>query len=115
MIIRLPTPPSTNQLFANVPGKGRVVSKKYKAWRLEAGLKLNTQNHVGFGSLPVQLGILIPQKTRGDLSNRIKALEDLLVSHRLIDDDKQVKKLTIEYHAEDTALVSVMPFGSTIT
>jgi Holliday junction resolvase RusA-like endonuclease len=112
MMIRLPVPPSTNHLFLNVKGKGRIVAPHYAKWRTEAGWMLKAAKPQPFGKMHVQLGIFIPEKTRGDLSNRIKALEDLLVTHGVIDDDRQVKRITVEYHGEPDAVVALMPYGS---
>lgn len=39
-----PAPPSVNNLYRNVPGRGRVVTREYQAWRDEAALLI--------GSLP---------------------------------------------------------------
>ena len=39
----LPPPISTNGLFANVAGRGRVVTKEYKTWKAAAANTLLTQ------------------------------------------------------------------------
>ncbi|CAO4192361.1 hypothetical protein [Methylorubrum extorquens] len=41
--IRFPLPPSTNSLFANVVGRGRVKTTKYRAWRQQAALLIDVQ------------------------------------------------------------------------
>ncbi|MBB2965031.1 hypothetical protein FHU13_005453, partial [Methylobacterium sp. R2-1] len=41
--IRFPLPPSTNSLFANVVGRGRVKTPKYRAWRQQAVLLIDVQ------------------------------------------------------------------------
>lgn len=111
MMVSLPVPPSVNHLFANRKnGKGRIISREYAAWRQEAGYALNLARPQPFGKAPVQVGIFIPDKTKGDLDNRIKALLDLVVTHKVIDDDRQVKRISIERHADSKALLSIMPF-----
>jgi crossover junction endodeoxyribonuclease RusA len=94
MIVLLPMPPSTNNLFINIPKRGRVPSSQYKAWKNAAGLTLNIQRPEKFtGAVDVRVGI--PKRTRGDIDNRVKALLDLLVAHGVIEDDKHVQNLTV--------------------
>lgn len=89
--IELPMPPSTNKAFptSRVTG-GRFCSEEYKAWKLEAGWILQGY-HLAPCTRPVRLGMVIHGGkgfTRGcDLTNRWKALEDLLVSHGILKDD----------------------------
>lgn len=112
MMVRLPVPPSVNAMYRNVPGVGRVKTSDYRSWIKHAGTLLNISRPIPFGKARVQLGIFIPTKTKGDISNRIKATEDLLVAHKIIEDDVQVWKLTVERHDEPDMLVSLMPYGS---
>ena len=42
----LALPPSVNQLFANVAGKGRVRTGRYRAWAQVAGWQIKTQRPV---------------------------------------------------------------------
>lgn len=94
MTIRLPLPPSTNALFLNVHGKGRVKTPAYKAWLVEAGLLLKIQRPepvVG----PYQLEIRVPRKMRGDIDNRLKGASDLLVTYGIIPDDKHAQRISI--------------------
>ena len=88
MRLALPWPPSTNALFFNVRGKGRVRSENYRKWAKEAGWTLNAQRPPKFKG-PVTIGIELcpPSSRRFDLDNKNKALLDLLVTHRVIEDD----------------------------
>lgn len=90
-------PPSTNSLFANVPGKGRVKTGLYKAWITEAGYQVNRQPKWAFVE-DVALTITVgPRDKRADISNRIKAVEDLLVRHGVLEDDNQVVRVTAQW------------------
>lgn len=91
----VPVPPSANSLFVNVPGKGRVRSKAYRAWLEEAGYLLASQRP---GSVmgPFQVILRIPEKTRLDADNAYKAIGDLMVKHKITSDDRLLHKLTIE-------------------
>lgn len=116
-IVRLPLCPSTNGLFVNA-GKRRILSKPYKAWRTEAGYALNLHRIQPFGKLKIELEISVCEAMQGDASNRIKAVEDLIVDHGIIDDDRQVWRVSIEKVSpaicpSKEMLLSIMPFTET--
>ena len=109
-MIRLPIPPSTNHLFANRLGLGRVKTGHYKAWLTEAGLKLKLQH-----PMPVHgrysLLIRIPQGLQGDIDNRIKAVSDLLVAHAIVIDDRHAWRITVERAAVTECEVEVASYA----
>ncbi|MBO6755445.1 MAG: RusA family crossover junction endodeoxyribonuclease [Roseibium sp.] len=87
--LRLPTPPSVNAMYRNLSGVGRVKTTKYKDWAQEAGWMLNSQRPHKFPG-PVSISYVFGPKTHSrawDLSNHLKAVEDLLVTHCIISDD----------------------------
>lgn len=91
------TPPSTNNLYGNSRHGGRFKTRRYKAWIAEAGWQLVTQPRHSFPGdvvLHIRLGPRIPN---ADATNRIKAAEDLLVSHGIIVDDRHVVSATAEW------------------
>lgn len=96
--ISLPMPPSVNELFANVPRRGRVATKKYIAWRTLAGLQLNVQRPPRIDG-PVALEYSFNSISRADLGNLEKATTDLLVSSNVIEGDgpKIVKRITLHW------------------
>lgn len=93
-MLTLPVPPSTNNLFMNVPGRGRIKSSEYNRWLSDAGWLLKTQawekvcGHVA-------VTIRIPKKSKADIDNLIKPSLDLLVKHGVIDDDRFVDSIHI--------------------
>ena len=96
----LPVPPSANNLFVNRKGGGRAISPRYRAWRAEASTHvLATPRPQDALSERAELLILINPAKRGhildDITNRIKPLEDLLVSAGVLADDSIVAKCTI--------------------
>jgi hypothetical protein len=101
---RLPVPPSTNNAFVNVQRRGRVKSKSYTAWLREADKWYQLQRLHALKPIlgPRSLRILLP-KIRGDASNRIKLIEDYLVSRGLTGDDRDNVKVSI---AVDPQIVS---------
>lgn len=89
--LRLPQPPSTNMLYRNVPGKGRRKTKRYMTWINAAGWSVKEQQpHRVEGWVIVDITVNRPDNRKRDISNTIKAIEDLLVAHELIEDDSKV-------------------------
>ena len=97
--VRLPAPPTVNGLYRNNPGKGsrgRAHTQRYTQWIVQAGLMLNTQ---ATEPMPgnVKAAIELPDTLRGDIDGYAKATLDLLVRHRLIDDDRYVRELWMAF------------------
>lgn len=96
--VSLPMPPSANNAFLNVPGRGRVRSNAYRKWAEEAGWMVKARRN-GCYEGPVSLLIEICPKTKRiqDIDNKIKPLADLLVACGVIPDDnnRHVKAITI--------------------
>lgn len=91
-------PPSVNSLFANVAGRGRVRTKRYKEWAAAAGWDLNGKGQIPG---PFIIDIILSRKKRrknADLDNHgTKAILDLLVTHGVIEDDSLAERITIEW------------------
>lgn len=94
--VQLPFPPSTNNLFLNVRGRGRIRSKAYRAWSEAASWELLSQRPAKLvGPVAVCIHLVAPNKRRMDADNRIKPVLDLLVEHSIIqaDDSRIVKEI----------------------
>lgn len=93
----IPMPPSVNALYVNAPGRGRVKTKVYARWIDEARIRLML-DRVRLRAPLERYGIAlkVPADMRGDISNRIKAAEDLCKRHGLIFDDKNAVSVSIE-------------------
>ena len=88
--LRLPLPPSVNSLYANVPGKGRVRTKRYLTWLNAAGWAIKQTKPKPKkikGNYSLWLYCERPDRRRRDLGNMLKAIEDILVEHGIIADD----------------------------
>lgn len=94
-VIRLPVPPSVNALYRNVRGRGRVKTRLYRQWIKQADKHLMLQAWDIPNGGKCELMIRLP-KIRGDVSNRIKAAEDYLVSRGITADDKHNRKVSVE-------------------
>lgn len=89
--ITISTPPSTNGLYANLPGKGRVKTKAYKDWKAEAVWTIAAQRPARIvGDFQVEMRV----QMRGDADNRAKAAIDVLKGI-VTDDDARCMRLTI--------------------
>ena len=87
IVLNLPIPPSTNNLFVSSRRGYRFKSRRYNAWLTEAGWILKVQR-AGRIAGPVQVVIrATPKRRRRDADNLIKPLLDLLVSARVIEGD----------------------------
>lgn len=114
MQFTLPVPPSANNLFFSVHGKGRAPTKQYWAWQHEADMEIMAQRR-GQSKMPspVQITITAPSTNgRSDLDNRIKAINDALVRMGVIEDDndQHVKRIIVQVGAPPgKCLVSIEP------
>lgn len=107
-------PPSTNQLFVEAAGKKkgsgrqRVKTAEYKAWIELAGLNLKTQlseAKIRIGDDPLfaenfGLWIRLDINHQGDITNRIKALEDFLVAAHVTTGDQWNDRALVERDRE---------------
>lgn len=113
-IIKLPTPPSANELFIAFSRGGksaRAKSKKYVEWLSVAGARLEQQRppHVAG---PYEMKISLTAGARGDVSNRIKAIEDLCVAHHVVIDDRYAERVEIYRGVEDETIVFIKSTGA---
>lgn len=93
----LPFPPSVNNLFANV-GNRRVRTARYKAWAKEAGQFILHQGRKRIhGHVSLSVALVRPDRRTRDLSNAMKAVEDLLVDMAVIDDDSLIQRIDVRW------------------
>ena len=106
--LRLPVPPSTNNLFINVKHGGRVPSPKYRLWKQQAADTLWTQKRKKIEG-QVSVRIVVPDKGRRDLDNFCKACLDFLVNHQFIatDDRHTLRKLEVSWADRNDCEVTV--------
>lgn len=103
MKLSLPIPTSSNKLTANKKTGGRVSTKEYKAWKHAAGWELQTQARGQGFTGPVVISIALSEESNLDLGNCEKATTDLLVTHRVIPDDRKryVRGISLIWQDED--------------
>lgn len=91
--VTLPLPPSVNSIWSHGSG-GVFRSRLYKKWRETAGWTLQAARQKR-GEGPYKMTLFLPADMAGDIDNRIKVASDLLVEHRLIDDDRHAQTVLI--------------------
>lgn len=102
--ITMPVPPSVNNAYVNIPGRGRVPGKQLRQWKELAGWEVLQQRPKRVnGDVSIQIEVArFQSKSRNDIDNRIKAALDLLVSLGIIEDDSRVVKVSAEWtHRKD--------------
>ena len=96
--VLLPYPPTANNLFLNMRGRGRVKSPQYRTWIGLATVKAYQQKiQKTPGKVRVSYLVARPDKRRRDISNLVKPIEDLLVSVGAIDDDSKIQSFEIAW------------------
>ena len=96
--LSLPFPPSGHKLFKR--HNGSHLSAEYRAWRDEAGWALRAGGLPTFrGPVELTIELVNPNRVRRDCTNYTKAVEDLLVTHKVIeaDDFRIVKAVTARW------------------
>lgn len=100
VVICLPMPPTTNNLYVNT-GNGRRKSESYKQWIQIAGCRMNAQHPpLTDGKVTILIEVREPSTARlQDCANREKATVDLLVAHGVIrgDDQRYVREVTTRW------------------
>ena len=119
LVINLPMPPSTNALFAG-NGRRRYKTKEYSAWIEEAGYALNLQKpKLISGKVRLLIEVCEPKTAVAqDVTNRIKAAEDLLVRHGIIqgDDQRYVSSVTAEWSQHvDGIRITITPLSCEVS
>lgn len=98
MEIRLPFPPSVNDMYANNSGggRGRTPSRQYEQWKCSAGWELKAQKPQRFEPRAIVF-IDLDDSRKGDADNRAKPVLDLLVEYGVLagDSKKHVKRVSI--------------------
>lgn len=97
--VSLPFPPSINRLYRAIGGRS-ILSEAYRLWKTEAGWALNLQHPTPVpGRVAVTIELSPPDKRRRDADNSGKAVLDLLVAHKIIEDDSSafVREFTVKW------------------
>ena len=111
-LVNVIVPPPVNNLFFNVPGKGRVKSSRYRTWKNAASWEVAAQKPIPLKG-PVHVKISIEDgSSRADIDGLIKAPLDMLVDLHLIegDDRRFIRSVAIEWSTACTRMeIEVWP------
>ncbi len=91
----LPRPPSTNRLYSNVLGHGRVLTKHHRKWRKLAMQQIMIQRcdkNIKKIAGPYHLAIIV-ERGDIDLGNCEKAVSDCLEKMHVIDNDRKAESI----------------------
>jgi Holliday junction resolvase RusA-like endonuclease len=95
----LPWPPTANNMFNQTRSGRRFISEGYQEWRDLAAAHLLGQRPVKMDcSVALEIFLTAPDKRKWDPDNRIKPIFDVLVSHKIIEDDNSeiIKRYAVE-------------------
>lgn len=97
VVLHLPYPTSVNNLYRRT-ARGVYKSPAYGTWFRAAGTMLDAQ-HPGKVSGPYHLTVALcrPDRKRRDLDNTVKSISDLLVHHRVVDDDSEAVTVLLQW------------------
>lgn len=99
LLTNISVPPALNNLFVNIPGGGRALSQRYRAWRTAAGFEVREQRPVGLRGR-VEVTVTIEDgASKADVDGLLKGPIDLLVYMSLIEGDgpEHLRKATAQY------------------
>jgi len=93
----LPVPPSANALFTTRAGsRQRIKADAYRAWIAEAGWAVARATvRLAEPIKHARVEMDMPFSYRRDISNGVKAVEDLLKTHGIIVDDRWIEELVV--------------------
>lgn len=113
LTLTLPSlPPPLSACFKNVRRNGRAATERYTAWAIEALRALQDQRAVGVaGPISVVYQFRRPDRRRRDLGNLEKAVSDLLVKARLIEDDSLIVDLRMMWGGDAPVTITISPTG----
>lgn len=112
VVLRLPVPPSSNDVWAlRKGGKGLRLSPAYTRWLTSAGWLLAQQRPGRIGTGYV-LTIWMPSSSRMDLDNAVAAVSDLLQDHRVVSNDREAEETHLHWHGtSDDVVIEVTRFA----
>ncbi len=108
--LRLPVPLSTNKLWRPTKSGRMTLTEEYRAWKKDAGWHLcSIRPPLGrvTGGYSLRISIC-PSETKCDLTNTCKAIEDLLEAHGVIDNDRNCRRLEMNWASAGGVIVTVI-------
>lgn len=95
----LPYPPPLSACYTNASGRGRVKTRRYRAWAQHAAYTAGFARKIR-GACAVVITIVRPDNRTRDLDNLHKPLLDFAVDKGAIEDDSKIVDLRIRWAEE---------------
>jgi len=93
----VPTPPTTNHLFRNVKGRGRVKTAEYFDYEMLAITAIRQQKTPAVSGRVFALVGVERKSSLSDLDNRLKALFDVVAKAGIIENDKFITAFAVTW------------------
>ncbi len=103
----MPTPPSTNHLFKNVKGVGRVKSSTYEDFVRMGVTSIRRQGVEPVKGHVIAIFGVERMSASADIDNRLKAMLDTIVEAGVIEDDRFVTAIAIAWLPKANGLAHV--------
>lgn len=110
----IPTPPSVNSVFKNVPGKGRVKTGLYDDFVRRGMAAIQRQKAASITGPVIAIFGVERMSLSADIDNRLKAMIDTIVKAGVIDDDRFVTAIAVSWlpMANGLSHVRLLPVGA---
>lgn len=104
MELNLPYPPSGNHMWKHAKGRHYLTTQAKDYYRNVAYIVVNEGKMVNIDyEVEVECQLFPPDRRRRDLDNAWKVIADSLTKAGVWQDDKQIRKLTLEWGSVDKA------------
>ena len=103
-------PPSVNSAYVtnkSGKGRGRFKSAAYKAWETLSGHELNIQKPGHVAGAYAATYVFGRKNKRSDLGNLEKLVSDLLVAHRVVEDDALAQEIRLSWGPVEGVYIQV--------
>jgi len=113
----MPTPPSANALFRNLPKRGRVKTARYNDFIRQGITAIRAQKVKPLKGYVVMVIGVERMSGRADIDNRLKALLDTIVMAGVLEDDRFVTAIALSWLPKANGLshISIFPVGSPLS
>lgn len=107
----LPTPPSVNELYKNLPGRGRVKSGVYDDFIRRGIASIRSQAVTALPGYVIAIFGVERMSASADIDNRLKSMLDTIVKAGVIEDDRFVTSICVSWlpRANGLAHVRLLP------
>lgn len=103
----LPTPPSVNELYKNLPGKGRVKSGAYDDFVRRGVTAIRNQRVASLSGYVIAIFGVERMSLSADIDNRLKSMLDTIVKAGIVVDDRFITAIAVSWLPKANGLAHV--------